>query len=406
MIKSILFLVLVLLVFNSCQNNSTGKIKMINDTEIINVLPSAEPLEFSNYFSDYKVYFIKSENSVADISNIYKINNNLLIRCTTEEYSVLLIDTNTGDIINKEGKKGKGPSEYLSVRSLDKIHNKFGIMDYSNHNISQYYLSTFQQISSNKLQGGYDVFSYLDSNHIVLYKDVLQIDDGRDEFKITILDLVDNKINNEFIRIDPILCWERAKTKAGSLIHINDTLVFFDTFIDTVYNVFYSRLEPRYILNTGQFMIPKSIMDDPKIKLGEFLQICTESNYIFGISNYFESNNYIFFNFIYNSKLYFSFYNKDLKKFKASSVVNDDLFLKNAVPIFENFTGIEAVGGDEDHLYFVVEPFFIVEKINEIKNKMTTADWRVFEEENKQLFDIYYNTNIEDNPIVIEYTFK
>jgi len=389
----------------SCQNKK-DQVFNVSDHILsnINIKPSNTTIEFSDYFSGYNIYEIDNSEIITDISNVFKINDELLFRCHSIDYGIYKLNT-IDNIITKTGKKGKGPSEYISIKHLDCFNNMFGILDFRNKRISHYDFASTSKINDSQLQSAYESFAYIDDNHIALYKDLLQIDDGRDEFKITIIDLRDIDPAKSFIKIDPVLCWERTKSKAGNFCHFYDTLIYSDIFSDTVYTVFKDKIQARYIFDLNNYKIPDNIFYDHNLNLSEFLDLCVNSNYIWGINNFHESNNFIFFNFIYTNHLYYAFYNKKDKTVKTGYNIHDNLLFSGAVPLFSNFTGIEAVGGNEKSLFFSVEPYFVIEKINEIKGNLTADEWLRLNA-NNDLLSLYKKAELSSNPIIIEYEFK
>jgi len=384
----------------------TENIQHAADVPVINIQEPDSVIEFRNYFKNFEIYEFETNEVIAEFSYLIEIGDKFLIKGEDSEGNRLFLFDLTTNNLEPIAKIGKGPKEFKSVKYVDQLEDNYGILDYWNKSITKYNLNTIETVEL-RLPSAFEAFKFIDTSNIALYKSVNQISTAGDvdEYKLTIINSrKENEIINSFFKIDPVLCWERTPPKSN-LYRYKDLICYYETFQDTLYTVLVDKVIPRYIFNRGENQIPKSIMSDSDIKLGEFMHLCKNSNYIYGISNINESTNFVFFTYIRNNQLYYSFYDKNKGITQSSSKIHDNLLFKTAFPIYTDFLGIKPIGGNEKHLIFTAEPYFIKRKIELIKKDLNNKRWETFKKDNPRLLKFFENSSISDNPVIIKYIF-
>lgn len=397
-------LILLTISFNKCsfenKNISTESQSPGNTT--INIDPGSEKVNISNYFRDYEVYKIK-DILLGEIYKVFELEDELLVFANGEDCNVFLFNKENGNI-KKIAKKGKGPENFLSIKDISVYNNEFAILDYKKRKITQFLLNGEFSNSIN-LPSPFQGLSSIGRNYLALYKDVPQVSEKPGEFRLNIFNKNKMSIENKFFPIDPELSWERASTKGFRFYHYFDTLCLFQTSIDTIYNIYEDRITPRYLLNYRKYKMPDEIFFNNKLKLNEFLQYCKQSDYIWGINYFFESKKYLFFTYIYDNQLFFNFFDKYNSKSVSSYIIRDDIFFKIDFQATDNYLGIHPVGGNEESLFFVIDPYYILKHTEKLREDLGEDKWVDFKSKNTYLIEIISNLSINDNQLILKYIY-
>jgi hypothetical protein len=175
---------------------------------------------------------------------------------------------------------------------------------------------------------------------------------------------------------------------------VNDTLVLAQPFCDTVYQMSnYPYLQPRYVIDFGQYAIPGEFFRRPHADIEVFLTaVRREERYCFLKNNFIENGRFLSFSFEYKLNRYQFYLNKATGQQWLAKGHLDDVG-NTSLPLSADYENAPR-GYDEAGAFFVVEP-------SELLAAMKTNP-------NSPLFKQLGQTTIDPqgNPLLIYAKFK
>lgn len=342
---------LVILFCTSCNNNSNDA--SFEEKKIFIDLKSTTPIKLSDISESNQLIKLQTtdQSIFKSIRNIEIFDNKIFIN---DGYSVSIFDYNRGLFINKLNKRGKGPTEYLSISGLviDPMDSTMIISDMSGQSII-YYSFKGEFIKRCKLGYWAGDMHKTNTNNLLLYSG-----NRKDEKQSAKLTLVKNceKIKDYMPVPD-----NRTYINAISNSHFysyNDTTLFFEPFNDTIYSFVNDKLAVRYAIDFSGQNIDKDIYDGKYSDVSEFIKELKRHNYAYGINSFIETERSLFFSFKYNKRNY-AIYDK---KTNSSSVFTDIIDDVNFSSIYLDVTHRDFnIFCKNGNIIYAIQPKFIID---------------------------------------------
>lgn len=395
--KKHITLIVILSTFLSCTRHKSETFS--TPVEEINISVNNNNVNFSDFFNGYKIIQIK-DKLLGRIEMLYEVDNKIIFKSSSGNHRVHIYDLKSEKSISI-AEKGKGPGQLTSVTDMYVYNKNIYVLDAMKKNLYEYSLAgKLNKII--KMPDYCDNIFPIDSSAYVLYKQVPYYP-KKEEYKVNIYSSSEkNKLINQFIPAKAVEL-HRGFGQPTTLYPVNDTVRLTQAFSDIIYDIFPDRIQARFKMNFGKYELPIDKYFNEKLDLTEFVDYCKESDNIWYISYVLENSENLFFLFKHSNNLYSNIYNKICKKCFTFTSMNDDLFLlKNNLAISEEFIPVSI---SENFLYFLIEPYFLIEEI-ESKKKNNIEEWKKLRESNHPLFKLANELKIDDNSLIIKYQFK
>lgn len=256
----------------------------------------------------------KEESLLGKISD-YKILDSLVYIRNFDRNELAIFDIYDGRFINKINSVGDGPCEYRSITSYT-VNNEgyIEILDYRSNMIYAYNIWGNFQSKRKFLIGATRRFCHVINDIYIYTTNRESLNNTFYEGYSAYIMSGNDKIIGKYLPIDKNLIG--LQIEDTQLWKINKkTVVFAQSFNDTIYHVNKHGLLPKYFIDFQKNKRPKNYFSDfNSIESQERLKKLNAmkySNFVGSIVNYFESDELIYFEFLTNGKLYKVFVKKD-----------------------------------------------------------------------------------------------
>jgi len=400
----ILFSVLIsFLLFTNC--SKVNKKAEQGNIQIIQIHPQNQIIKYSDIFKNYRVIPLKSngKNFVGSLAGIKIYNNLIIVKASSENSNIHVFDIK-GNYITNIGKKGKGPGEYLHIRSMkvNKEENLIEVLAYSRKCIIRYSLKGDLIDELPIKNAGYpDDFERIDNNHYVFY---YKLENKTTNNKINIYSTERSKITSSYLPINEKLSEYLVFGELTNLYHRKDEICFYTTFTDTIYNISQTGVFPKYVFNMGNYKLPHKILYGNYSNVGEFVRKCKKSPYIWNINYLLEGDKYLTFSYYRKDIWFWGVYNKIKNECKSSNTIFDDMCFMQKSSIKES--NLWPIGINGNKIYFEIVAYQFIAEIENLKKKLSKVEWEHYQANHSDLIEIYKGLNINENTILIEFTFK
>jgi len=343
--------------------------------------PDNEIIKLSDISTVYDIIKLKddSSNVIGNIDKFICRNDRIYILDSYGSKSIFVFDE-TGELILKINNVGKGPGEYLYPTDFD-INDNNGEIHVLDSNQRKLIVYDKRGIYVREIHLKFSPFSFAvtkDDKYIFSLGNY-----PNDNLKkIIITDSNGNiikyskkvHINSEFKNL---MLGEQKE-----IHHINNKIYITPLQQNKVYIYAQDEVAEKYTLDFGKYNLPEGIFPDDFTREDKIKKLMT-SNYIYFISNFCETDNYLLFTSIVNNKLIYFLYNKhDNATFCTSRIVDDILNI--------GFTNCFTT--DNNYIYGIFDSYHIELVKQYIKNTKLKA--------------IIKKMNSFSNPIVIKYKLK
>ena len=213
------------------------------------------------------------------------------------------------------------------------------------------------------------------------------------------MSLNNHKIISKFIPIkknfEPIKVYQ-----INHFTKFDESLLFFQPFNDTIYQIYSPKMVlPRYFVDFGNQKIPDQLLSKKFKNIKELILPLHNSKYAWGLANFREFDNVLFFTFKYKKKYYNAYYSKTTKEIKYSHAFINDL--DQSKQVINLSSSDQPIGKYNGSLIYYLEPDVFISRVKGIEKSKSPENWLKFKEENQQLIDIYETTTLMDNPILV-----
>jgi hypothetical protein len=376
--------------------------------KIINIAPQTGIINFSDIFSDYKIYRLKSagKNFLKAVTRVYPIDDKLIVKGQSD-VSLVHIFNKKGDYLTNVGVTGKGPSEYFSIRSL-KVYpslKTIEILDYNRNTILRFSSDNGKFLNEFKIDAEInpDEFEKTDNNNYLFFEK-LPLPDGKfPGNKVKLYSVKEKKAVKQFFPVDPVFSKYLFFGELSNFYQISNSICFYTVFTDTVFTISDRSVDIKYVFNAGKYGIKKNVLYGDYNDVRQFVNKCIESSCIWNINRLLETKSFLFFSFNYKKDFFYSFYNKTNNKILSSSQFNDDMVFNktgNAIDI------IKPVGAGDNSLFFKIETPEFLKSVDELKKNLSPQQWQKYCDSHKQIIDLSNTIDINENDLIIEFLFK
>lgn len=335
-----------------CQNLDTPR--FLNKIDILTAFENRDTINLSSIAESIQYVRLETRKGVhLGHSPRFYLNESYIISIAAKQ--IYLFNRQTGKFIREIGHFGKDPSGYRNTIFNYPYDEKRQICIAHGWGMYEFLFYDLNGIKIESISNLGHTFAILNDSIFVAY---IKNTTGTEEKKLVLINV---NQNNSIVNIFPNhLKFEPAQNYAmwkaqGWFYKYNDKLHFFEQFTDTIYQITYGRLFPKYILAMGKYAPPYE-----KQSQLDFLKDGNKG-YIF-LENIFESENYLFFIIKFNTNIFHGVY---YKKFRTTKV-SDNNYFKNDIDNLIPFTFSSVSNGK---LIGYCEAFEIIKWFNDNPEK-------------------------------------
>ena len=396
--SSIIIFLLAVVLFLSCARDDTGTKQLPG--EVITLEPAAaKTRNFKELFDNIRFLKLATSDSglVGKVKDIFVSSDLIFI----SDFQGVFIYNHSGEFLCGIKRKGRAPQEYLAFTSvyIDTINNVLEVLDNRNQKIINYNFNgrflgerDVPLIPLSFIKNHRDYFFYTGNQYVP-------------EFPYS---LVVATLQGKFLPKKEYLPVDRARSKylhiqfANNFYYYQDTIRFFRPLDDTIYSIVNDELQPRYLVDFGKNKIPAAFYDYPYKDIRDFYRHLFTKGYAYNISAIHETEQFLMLTFYIAGKARQVFYNKQTQQVVLVKSWVVDFLGGKKVPV--NYIRPYCIY--KNSLYSYLEPYDLVTTLDSIKENSTSEYWNRFSERHKGLSDIYEETKISDNPILVIYNLE
>lgn len=387
-------ILLVFLILTACTKEKHVKENIIksNNLETINLDISSfkvigEKGNFDDYFDSYSLIPLETTTSsiISKISRIYFYKSRIFILDKTTDQ--IFIFNEDGKFLSKINSKGKGPNEYVGLRdfTINEDTNEIIVYSYYPKKILIYNFEGqfVKQFNQKREEKEYRNIAYNGKKYLFLVDKVAEGEPFLVEKPIssgTGNILLNAKVKDEIFDIVSFAVPNIIKSKGG----LYTSFVYSDTIYK--YNES-SRFEAKYYIDFGAQKTP--LQEYKEQKRDFFSNTVNQRKYGFGITDFRETKNFIVFKY-HGYKMVI--YSKKEKKTKEIFSFYKD---------YISFTNYMAHDGNDDDIISIIDAELFSSKMNFFE--INQDKWNQVPNKIKEIFK---NTSLTDNPLLLVYKFK
>lgn len=347
----------MILLLVSCENKSQRN----DNFTTIKLNPKKESLMMSKFIKEINYVLLKTPKEMP-IGSIQKVvmHNNLYFVRHTPTNAVISVFNAEGDFQYNIGSIGRGPEEYVAMHgfTINTKTNEIIIMDLMTQKM-HYYSENGEYIKSILLPIHALKVSFIENDFVFwvgnLHNNVI----NNDLTKLWNLYVADSnlKITNKFLEVPTEFMGVMQGSLPSSLSPYNDGLNIVQPLSNYIYSYRKGELTTKYYLDFGSLNCDflTEIRKD-KGHSGSFLFRLRKTGATYYPSQFFEFDNYLYFTFISDDKMFSALYDK--KEAVA--------FVGKGYPVDDMNKAIfgKAVGRNKDNLISVIEPVLLIDDQN------------------------------------------
>lgn len=398
--KNIVITIALILLFGCHSPNKNIQNEDLTNPHLIifdeNKAGSLKSIPYSDLFVSY--HFVpletKKESLLSNISQIKLVDKKILILDKGSVNKVLLFNEN-GRHIRTIKHSGQGPGEYLQIGEIDTDTNYLFVLDPTTKKIITYDLNgDFIEEFRLHIRGTPKSFQYVKNGQFLVH--INPLTNGSSP----ILYLVDSKgkVIKEMLGNGIYTSTEFGQS---SFYRTKSDIKFMTTYMNRIYQFKDGKIRPFIEVNSTKQLDIKQLADLEKRQgagqhdaEGNLISTLELYKSMWAIRNYFETHDFIFFQFYKGLAIVSVFIDKSSKLGEKIHLV-DDMLPKIT---YENFLA-------SDSIYFIKKftPGNHPDKVDDFKNIVNSNETVSQMQEIKQRL---LNINIESNPVLIFYRVK
>jgi hypothetical protein len=308
--------------------------------------------------------------------------------------------TKTGKFVRQIGKTGRGPGEYSQltdvfvdkenhlIEILEDFKRRILVYDFNGNFIKENIGLVAKSFGKDK-KGNYLFFSEYYGLYGKNVTDPLNTQVLLANSTGTVL----STFEKDFVPMGKFI----APVNASCIKEFAGELIFNPHRSCTIYRLADESLLPYYQIDFGEKNVPKKYLlagEELEKETYKYLQ----SNYVTEVLGFLETNKNVYFWFHFGRNTYYTFYNIENAKsitVNRSNFVNDLAFVDFYFP----------KGRTDNKLINYLPSIDFKKQLDDYMGKMTAEKANNFKLSNPRLYDIYQNSTIDDNPIIIIYNF-
>ncbi|MCR8667544.1 6-bladed beta-propeller [Aestuariibaculum sp. M13] len=391
---------ILLLIICSCQNSEfKDDLKTIE----FNYNMPDENLKISDICN--QITYVELETSdLSLVGNVTKI-------VASEDYIIILDKTGKLVVFNSNGKflniinhQGRGPNEYTEITDFSFLEEDGLIAIYSRVNDRSVYLYSLDGKYVDDFKIKYESENLYNFNNNFIFYNSHFFRNQSNYYSLNITSRQGKHINQLMRKeLETSYPFFYQYDKKNKLFKLGDELVFwekgFDNGVDTIWKINKKfEVYPKYKLNIGGEKFPLSrYADKNKIPFREKLEKTD-------LMNYYESNKYVFFEIINESKFCRFVYDKketNLKRiYEGKTEKQFEIMLNNDL---DGGTSFWPIGNISDDKMFMLIQGYEIKDFLERQGEDFVAKNPVARQ---KLLKMVKNSKISDNPILMVATLK
>lgn len=373
----------------SCSNEKTDKCE-INNTHRVNLAIKGDInnlLQIDSIFSDIRTIPLET-NEECLITSIVKVRFHADKMFLQDHAEKLFVFNTNGKFLYKIGKKGRGPGEFLELRDfdIDKDGNIYilefqKILKYSNDGT---FLTRFpfHFTKNNKIHCNPIQFALKSDGNFLIWGGSLGVKDNSDGKLFAMYEMTkEGEIINNFFPLK-----YKIDDNFNRLKQYKDIILIDPIFgSNVIYSISRGGIEERYYIDfldkTLKIPVPESFssLRDFKIRI--------DKNYFHTIMGFTETDDWIYFQFVFERHVYNVYFSKKLNK----------SFLSKGWPsVSHRIAPSRILGNYSDTLIVFIDPNIIIEDINNCKK----ADFNSLPMSEKKNIKKLEQIKVTDNPIL------
>lgn len=391
--KNIYLFILITLTFWSC-NNDNVKTSSISNTnvQIFDLENCADGLSDSLKIKELKYIPLetRSECLMSSINKILVRDNKIYILDNDVANSIFVFSLE-GKFIYKINKPGKGPGEYISLTDFDV--DKFGkiivndqmsrkIIKYSNNG------ANFLEISNNDLY--YLHLNYINDSLMIFedYRYFTDVNNQKEPCGIVYWNPVTKKVVDRFFPLRKRSYEEIARTSARVVWDSGEKLSYLRSFSDTIFELQENGPIAKYAFKFPMKRLPFSDLE--RLDKVKNMQEIAMGKYGAVITNFYETEDYLFMNFNIFEEWYYFYYKKNEKR----TFTGKTLWENQSI-----MTGISVQAVYDDYFISVIRDGHLAHYLKAAKSN---AEWfkNQFGDES---VDLLKSLPDDTNPILVMY---
>lgn len=355
---------------------------------------SAIDLKQSEIFNKIEYIQLESKNGnlIGGIHSLQVINDTFFINDGNHVY---LFDKK-GNFLNKIGKKGKGPNEYLTLKNfkINPINKTIDIIDINGKKILTYNFN-----NSHVDNWDIDMYAYdfiKTSSDYLFYCGYEQ--NEKSKFALNIIKEGKSLIKEKHFPINKNMAWYYYLMQDRYFYTFNDSIFLFRDPFDTIYTYQNERIIPSRVLDFGKYKLPTKFIEKKHDNIFSFSDKADDYSYVHHVNHFIENSSLIYFTFRFKGQKYQVFHKKlNNKTYVAHSIIHD--ITLNNLKVETNYQEVPRAFSDKA-LYYIIEPYYFKDKINQIKTNLTSAEWNAYLNNQKEIKFLYNNIKLDNNPII------
>jgi hypothetical protein len=289
-ITIIVFISIIILIIScsSVTKESSTNFKVIN----LNLKEVKQEKNISEIFTDISLVKLETTPSslIGEINKIFVTSNEIYI---SDGLSIYIFDLN-GNFKKRLHKNGKGPGEYTGIsdflidnnRSIEILNSglqKVIRFDSSFNFVDEYKINRYA-MNMALLDGRGRLFHCGNDASGGQYDKIVRFENG--------------KLKEQFLKIDVLKSQYLHYRRFDVFSYHKNGVLITDAHNDTVYFFNNNSLEPRYVFDIGENAIPKRMYEKRYADVADFsLNHLKGSGYAYGIFNFIESDQTLFFHY-------------------------------------------------------------------------------------------------------------
>ncbi|MBV6428333.1 MAG: hypothetical protein KIPDCIKN_02860 [Haliscomenobacter sp.] len=301
-------------------------------------------------------------------------------------------------------RQGEAPGQYKSISdfNFNPSGNRIEALDLKTLSMRYYDLS-------GNFISGYKHFLFslsfhrLDAERIAFYCGNQTSD--YNNTKLVVFNEKNQKVERGFIPIPKALGKRYANFfEPNNFLRLQDSLLFFHYFNDTIYHLTPERLTPRTLIRFGKYTLPQSILDKEYDNVAVFMEQIRKTEYAFHKIGYQESKDAIAFTFEHRGLFHLAYYDKRSGNQKVAHQLKDDMVVKGFS--IEAIEYVPLTTTEDGRIVFLVESPVLKDAIEKEKAATTRQEWAKRLASNTQLRNLDAYLAQYDNPILLVGKFK
>lgn len=344
-----------------------------------------EKILFSDLFKDVKVIPLETSDSclVSRIESVRYRDNKFFI--LDPDQDIIFIFDNEGHFLNKISKKGKGPGEYVDIRSFD-VDAKDKLITIASYKKIIFYDFQGTYIKEKPLSSSSCDLS-LSDKHILIYPGFSSSNiNGKQEGYLLVIKDKEGFETKGYVPFDVSKMEGHTMSyqKSGAFSPFKDETLFYYPFSNNIYSIQGDSVSIKYIVDLGKHNLPSDYFDN-FLTSKEAFDNLRNSSYAFAFNHCWENDRYFAIDLHVGENGLSCLYDKNEKKMKTG-YYSDDMASQ---PFFAEVTDDYVVGFAEvDDILMSVE--YQKKKGMKLNDKESELLLQINEDSNPILFMYYF----------------